>query len=102
MAAAIASLSFLIRATISSAMNDESSGSALTFICSSFGVSREDEARERDDDEREEDGREDPMERDEDGVALGVHWAGGGAQASGAGAAAVRREPSFAMWFIAN
>ena len=58
-------------------MNGESSGFALIFICSGFGVSREDEAQERDDDEREEEGREDPVEHDEDGVARGVQSKGG-------------------------
>ena len=64
-------------------MNGESSGSALIFICSGFGVSREDEAQERDDDEREEEGREDSVERGEDGVVHGAHWAGGGIQSRG-------------------
>ena len=72
----------------------------FTFICSGFGVSRE-EARERDEDEREDDARdEDAVERDEDGVARGTHWLAGGG--GGAASAAVRSEPPFAMWFITN
>ena len=85
---------------MSSAMNGESSGSAFTFICSGFGVSRE-EARERDEDKREDDARdEDAVERDEDGVARGAHWLAGGG--GGTADAAVRSEPPFAMWFITN
>ena len=65
-AAAMESSSVPTCAAMGSAMNGNSFGSALTFICSGFGMSRE-EARERDDEEREENAR------NEDGVARGTH-----------------------------
>ena len=44
----------------------------MSFICSGFGVSRDDEAWERGDD-REEDGRTELVERDKDGVTRGAY-----------------------------